>query len=922
LITMRRTLASIALFAATAVAAPARAAETAVPAPASPDGIEFFEKHVRPVLVDTCYKCHSAQSEKLKGGLHVDSREGLLKGGKTGPAVVPGDLDKSLLIKAVRYTDDDLQMPPKEQLSKEQVAALETWVKMGAPDPRTTAPVKTASKAEPTVLTLADSKNFWSFKKPVQATIPPTWSGSPIDYFLTQKLQPAGLDMAPRADKRTLIRRATFDLTGLQPTVEEIAAFEADNSPDAFEKVLDRLLASPAYGQRWARHWLDLARYADTKGYVFQEERRYPYAYTYRDWVVSALNADMPYDQFLINQIAADRVVAKDPSADKKNLAAMGFLTLGRRFLNAQPDIIDDRLDVVTRGTMALTVACARCHDHKFDPIPTADYYSLYGVFASSVEPKGNALPLLDTGDAANNPQRQAYEKELAAREAAIQKFKEERLDKAITPLKSAASIQAYLLATAAPQGTRDAKLNRFALRRWRNYLEGTSKDPAFAPWHKIVAIPEKDFATKAPEVLKPLLTDAKTPPALVKAFADKPPANLAAAAAVYAEFLESEIHNPQSAIANSANFPTNLTIANVESVFSGEDRSAYNALLQKRDAVSATHPGAPARAMVLVDAPSPVTPVIFKRGNAGMPGAQVPRQFLACIAGDNRKPFTDGSGRLELAQSIASRDNPLTARVFVNRVWAQHFGKGIVRTPSDFGVRGERPTHPELLDYLAVQFMNDGWSIKKLHKSIMLSAAYQQSSTASDKALQSDADNRLLSHQNRQRLDFEAMRDALLFAAGQLDTTVGGKAVDLLTQPFTHRRTIYGFVDRQNLPNMFRSFDFASPDQHAPRRFTNTVPQQALFMMNSPFVVEQARALAKRAAECPSPTDRVKALYRATLARDPSPDEIELALNYIESESTPAAPTTAPSKSPATLSPWERYAQVLLETNEFVFVD
>jgi hypothetical protein len=259
---------------------------------------------------------------------------------------------------------------------------------------------------------------------------------------------------------------------------------------------------------------------------------------------------------------------------------------------------------------------------------------------------------------------------------------------------------------------------------------------------------------------------------------------------------------------------------------------------------------------------------------------------------------------------------------VFVNRVWAQHFGKGLVRTPSDFGIRGDRPTHPELLDYLAVDFMNGGWSIKRLHKTIMLSAAYQQASTASPKALQDDADNRLLSHQNRQRLDFEAMRDSLLFAAGQLDTTVGGKAVDILTQPFTHRRTIYGFVDRQNLPNMFRSFDFASPDQHAPMRFANTVPQQALFMMNSPFVVEQAKALATRAAQSPTPTDRVRTMYRAVLARDPSPEEIELALNYIESESTPATPTTAPSKPPTTLTPWERYAQVLLETNEFVFVD
>jgi hypothetical protein len=301
---------------------------------------------------------------------------------------------------------------------------------------------------------------------------------------------------------------------------------------------------------------------------------------------------------------------------------------------------------------------------------------------------------------------------------------------------------------------------------------------------------------------------------------------------------------------------------------------------------------------MVLVDAPTPVNPVVFKRGNPGMPGPAVPRQFLACVAGDARKPFQEGSGRLELAQTIASKDNPLTARVFVNRLWLQHFGKALVRTPSDFGIRGERPTHPELLDYLAVQFMQNDWSIKKLHKAIMLSATWQQSSIASDKAQQVDADNRLLSHQNRQRLDFEGLRDSLLFATGQLDQTVGGRAVDILSQPFSRRRTLYGFVDRQNLPNMFRAFDFASPDQHAPMRFANTVPQQALFMMNSPFVVEQSRALAGRVAEVSEPRERVRAMYRSLFAREPSKDEVELGLSFVNADAQPLP--VASSQGPA----------------------
>jgi len=913
----------------------------------SPESLEFFEKNIRPILVDTCYKCHSTSAEKLKGGLYLDTKSGTLKGGKTGPAVVPGDLEKSLLIKAVRYTDEDLQMPPKQQLSKAQIAALETWVKMGAPDPRADAPATTSPIV---ALSLADSKNFWSFKKPIAAPVPAitsTWAKNSIDEFILAKLREQHLSPAPIADKRTLIRRATLDLTGLPPTAEEVSSFEADTSAGAFEKVIDRLLASPAYGERWARHWLDLARYADTKGYVFQEERRYPFAYTYRDWVVNALNADMPYDQFLINQIAADRVVAEKKSEassekresegtttggpaasaasvshDPRNLAAMGFLTVGRRFLNNQADIIDDRLDVLCRGTMALTVACARCHDHKFDPIPTADYYSLYGVFASSVEPKD--LPLLTSAE--KTPQVLAYEKELAAREADIVKFKQDRLTKAVTPLKTAKSIEAYLISSSKPRAPNDspadATLNRFAARRWRAFLERTAseKDPTFAPWHKFAAIPETDFATKAPAILTSSVGgDKPLNPVLLKALTATPLKSLKDVAAAYAQFLESEIANPKSTIATATDFPTNVTIANVETIFTGDDRGAYNAVLQKRDAVNATHPGAPARAMVMAEG-NPVSPVIFKRGNPAMRGAQVPRQFLAALAGDNRKPFKEGSGRLELAKTIASKDNPLTARVFVNRVWLEHFGKALVRTPSDFGVRGEPPTHPELLDYLAVQFMDNNWSIKKLQKTIMLSATYQQSSQASPEALQNDADNRWLSHQNRQRLDFESMRDSLLFAAGQLDTTLGGRAIDILTQPFSHRRTIYGFVDRQNLPNMFRAFDFASPDQHAPMRFANTVPQQALFMMNSPFIIEQSKALAARSSKITDPTERIRQTYKIAFARNPSSEEMALGLTFINSQSD-SAPVDAKSKV-TPLTNWEKYAQVLLQTNEFVFVD
>ncbi|HKI38669.1 MAG TPA: DUF1549 domain-containing protein, partial [Gemmataceae bacterium] len=551
----------------------------------SPQAVEFFESKVRPVLAENCFACHGP--EKQKGGLRLDSRANLLKGAGGEPVVVLGDPDSSALIKAVRH-DGDTKMPPKKKLSDPAIDALAAWVKMGAPWPEQAA--KGASS-------VAEARaKHWAFQ-PIRKPLPPSvrrrdWAKTPLDLFVLAKLEEQGLEPAPPADRRTLIRRAALDLTGLPPAPDEVEAFVNDPAPDAWEKVIDRLLSSPPYGERWARHWLDVARYADTKGYVFQEERRYPFAYTYRDYVIRAFNDDLPYDQFVVQQIAADKL----PGDDKRPLAALGFLTLGRRFLNSTPDIIDDRLDVVMRGLQGMTVGCARCHDHKFDPIPMRDYYSLYGVFASSVEPK--ELPVLATPDP--TPAYLAYEKERKALEQAVKDFEE----------KNKEELQ---------------KKNR--------------------------------------------------------------------------KFFE-------------------------------ERRELQN----KVDKLRATHPGAPPQAMVLIDAVQPVEPVVFLRGNPNNHGPAVPRQFLEVLSPNARKPFTDGSGRLELARAIASKDNPLTARVMVNRVWLHHFGRGLVRTPGDFGLRGEPPTHPELLDYLARSFMEEGWSIKKLHKTILLSTTYQQSSEANAK--------------------------------------------------------------------------------------------------------------------------------------------------------------------------------------------
>ncbi len=743
--------------------------------PANPQGVEFFEKNVRPLLVAKCQSCHG--TKRQQGGLRLDSRATLLKGSDNGAVVAAGEPDKSALIKAIRY-DGDVQMPPKGKLPDEAIAKLTEWVKLGAPWPD-----EAVAKDGGTPSALEARRTHWAFQ-PVKKPNPPTvknsdWVKTPLDAFVLASLEAKGLTPTPVADRRTLIRRVYFDLHGLPPTPQEMADFENDRSPDAYPRLVERLLSSPRYGERWGRHWLDVARYADSKGYVFTEERRYPFAYTYRDYVVRAFNEDLPYDQFVVQQLAADRLPLGD---DKRPLAALGYLTLGRRFLNNISDIIDDRIDVTMRGFQGMTVGCARCHDHKFDPIPQGDYYSLYGVFASSIEPKD--LPLI--GQPEQTAELAAFEKELAKLKAAVEKYRTANKDEL-------------------------AKGNR-------------------------------------------------------------------------------------------------------------KFRDGLKELQKKVDRWQATAPSAPPRAMVLVDKPTPETPHIFLRGNPNNRGPAVPRQYLQVVAGDNRRPFVKGSGRLELAEAIADRNNPLTARVLVNRVWLHHFGAGLVRTPSDFGLRGDPPTHPQLLDWLAAAFMDEGWSIKKLHRLILLSNTYQQANNDDPRLLQMDPDNRLLARMNRQRLDFEAMRDSLLFVAGRLDLKMGGRAVELTAAPFTARRTVYGFIDRQNLPGLFRTFDFASPDTSTPQRFATTVPQQALFLMNSPFVIEQARHFVQRPEVAGQTKDeeKIKAMYKLAYGRPADADEIALGLRYLAD----GRQDEKEKKAGLHQSAWERYAQVLLLSNEFAFVD
>jgi mono/diheme cytochrome c family protein len=862
--------------------------------------IEFFETKVRPVLAEHCYSCHG--EKKQSAGLRLDTAAGLRAGADNGPVFIAGAPDKSRLIASINRKGE-YPMPPKAALAPAAVAVLTEWVKAGAavPDDIVKGPT-------------TDPRKHWAFQ-PVKEPPVPKGSANPVDAFVLAKLSDRGLSLAPRADRRALIRRAYYDLTGLPPTAAEVEAFAKDDSPGAWETLIDKLLASPRYGERWGRYWLDVARYADTKGYVFQEERFFAFSYTYRDYVIRAFNDDKPYDRFITEQLAADLLPLGE---DKSPLAAMGFLTLGRRFLSNAHDIIDDRIDVVTRGFMGLTVTCARCHDHKYDPIPTKDYYSLYGVFASSREPK--ELPLI--GKVARTPEVIAFEAEVEKREAEYRAEIEKRHATTLKKLREPFGLGEYVRVVLETRNKpnddiintlRQRDLNRVVFDRWRAFLESEwrAKSPVYTPLLALAALPANEFEAKFADALK------GAHPLVAKAIRDAKPKTFKAAVEALAELVGANplpgAFSKELAVLfawRAPGGPLDIPLADFDKLQNRADRDALAALRKKIDAFSAANPHAPPRAHVLNDAAQPTQPVVFTRGNPNNRGPQVPRQAPEIVT-PNRKAFTQGSGRLELARAIASPDNPLTARVLVNRVWLGHFGHGLVRTPSDFGTRSDPPTHPELLDWLAAQFVRDGWSVKRLHKRIMLSATYRQSSAVSAEAFKLDPENRLLSHQNRRRLDFEALRDSFLATSGKLDLTAGGKAVDLFKTPFTARRTVYGLIDRTNLPGTFRAFDVASPDTHSPQRFQTTVPTQALFLLNSPFVQEQAKALAARIAEVKGTAAKGKALYRLALGRDPTKDELALASEFVADDDGKAA-----------FGRWPQLAQVLLLSNEFAFVD
>lgn len=875
------------LFALTATAAEPGSSPT-------PAQLEFFEKEVRPVLADNCFKCHG--EKKQKSGLRLDSREFILKGGEVGPAVVSGKPELSRLIKSINHVkaDDIYAMPgDDEKLPPRAIAALTEWVRQGLPWPAESKPLA------------QDPRKHWAFQPVANPAVPAvaasetTKINQPLDRFVLAKLKETGLDFNPQAPREVIIRRLTLALWGFNPSADEVAAYVADRDPHATEKLVDRLLAAPAFGERWARHWLDVSRYADTKGYVFREERNYAYAYTYRDWVVNAFNQDLPYDQFLRLQLAADQIV-KDPE-NNRDLAALGFLTLGRRFLNRTPDIIDDRIDVVMRGTQGLTMACARCHDHKFDPLPTAEYYSLYAIFNSSEEPK--EAPALKPFT--RTKETDEFEADLGVRQKKLNEFIQSRFELSYNAEKTAA----YLTLTAeslkdtkldANQKANAANLYAAVLAGWKRALtpQLTSTNPTWGAWLQLQAAPAAEFPRRLTELLA--RPDAFVDPLLRARLKAKPPTKFAELTAVYATLL-SDARKPDYAglaewkpwrdLVNYPNGPTSITAASLIPTYNIADRNTREKLEVDVSGFKAMSPKSPPHAMVLQDKATAVKGVVFLRGSASRPGKTVPRQFPAILTDGKVTEFTQGSGRLDMANAIASKANPLTARVMANRIWTELIGRSLVETPSDYGVRTLPPKNPALLEYLAASFMKDEWSMKKLIRSIVLSRTFLQTTDVKEAALAKDPDNELSWRAQRRRLDFEAMRDSMLRAADRLEPKLGGQPFDLVANFSTPRRTIYGHIDRQNLPAFFRTFDFANPDYHVPKRNQTTTPQQALWMMNHPFGRTQADALAAKVAALPTAEAQITALYRAILSRQPQPAELALSLNYLREANLAPAP-------------------------------
>ena len=812
----------------------------------STEQVAFFEKKIRPVLVEKCYKCHAADSEKVKAELYLDSRDGVRKGGEGGAVIVPGNPDRSPLIKAIRFKDESTQMPPKMKLPDEVIADFEAWVKMGAPDPRE------GGKIALKEIDIEKGKLFWAFQPPTRHKVPEIQNSkfkiqNEIDAFLLDALSKKGLTPVGDADKRTLIRRIYLDLTGLPPTGDEVEAFVADSSPQAFEKVVDRLLASPRFGERWARHWLDLARYAETTGKTVNFN--FPHAWRYRDYVIDAFNKDKPYDQFIEEQLAGDLMPTDDPKLKAERLIATGFLAIGPKTLNERNgtqfelDLADEQLEVTTQAFLGITAACARCHDHKFDPIPQKDYYALAGIFRSTETCYGTVRFIQG-----NRPSPLlALPKDGAV--AAVDKLTDAERNRLEAQIKTLQDSMRELKA--------DQPVNRVIVTGQISLLRGKLEAYDSDGYPKLVAMGVRDKPTGGGGFGPP-----KGPPF-------------------------------------------------------GPGGGGFGGFGGTRS---------------IADSP------VYTRGEVDKPGAIAPRGFLQVMS-SSTKIRANQSGRLELAGWIASKNNPLTARVEVNRVWQHLFGRGIVPTPDNFGAAGQLPNNPALLDYLALSFVDDGWSVKKLIRRMVLSHAYQLDSKCDPKNFQADPENALVWRMSPRRLDAEALRDSTLAVSGLLDpkppvgsyvakqgegpTTgprLAGPVQNAINDPRNSSRSVYLPVVRDNLPEAMSLFDAADPSLVVAERPITTVPAQSLYLLNSPFMMRAADAAAdKLLKETTTDTERIRAAYLLFFGRPPVEKELKAAEGFLESYKEAAKKDKDPRRL-IERETWAAFAQAMMGSAEFQY--
>ncbi len=876
-----------------------------------PAAAEFFEMRIRPLLAENCYACHTSAR---KGDLRLDSREGLVRGGSSGPAIRPGNSAGSLLVRVVSHTHDRLQMPPQGKLSDRNVEDLRSWIDAGAVWPDTGGKL-IASNPAATYTVTPEQRAFWSLR-PLQETDPPdagdaSRPGNAIDYFVLDRLGKEGLAPVGSADRRTLIRRASFDLIGLPPTPEEVEDFVADTSPDAFSRVVERLLASRHYGERWGRHWLDLARYSDGR-LGARTDTPYPNAFRYRDWVVEAFNRDLPYDRFILAQVAADQLPVE---SREELLAGLGFLAIAPN--------LDDLVDVTARTFLGLTVGCARCHDHKYDPIPTQDFYSLKGVFSSS---KAAEHPLV--ADPVVEAYKQSQER-INARKEAIQAFikaQSKQLSEILMGQTSDYMVAAWKAMNENPQ-TPPAELDSEILERWVKYLGRTDLEhPYLREWEELGG--QGGTLQQVSDLSRRFQDTVLAVHAEKKAIEDRNYVKLGGAKGVAdqgtrqftnLEFLDLEKWYLWRDLAaephprGSFRFPGGVFYYGAEEgleidrflspVWKGHLDRMRAELKRLEDSAPEPYPFL----HIYQDREKPKDLQIAIRGDNKNLGDVAPRRFLHILSQGTPKPFKEGSGRLELARAIADPRNPLTARVMVNRIWQHHFGRGLISTPSNLGRLGEPASHPRLLDYLASRFIRSGWSVKQLHKEIMLSATYARSSRHHEQNFEKDPQNRFLWRMNPiQRLDAEALRDTILAVSGSLDRTPGGPPNPLDEKH--RRRALYATVSRTQPDRAMALFDFPDPNAHSGRRAVTVGPMQRLFFLNSPFVMEQAKALAGRLArESPQGNRaRIRRAYQLLYGRPPDPSEIRMGLEYLEGEK----------------DPWPKYAQMLLASSEFSSVN